>query len=705
MAETDKNDEEYPLDKYELKMTINELDSLIDEYRFEEAAQIADRVDWRRVKSVRLLCKVSDLYKINHRYEDSKSVLELAHDKYPKGRRIIFSLCELELKLNNYVRALQLYNEYINVAPKDPDRFVLQYKIYKAQDVGLREKIAVLEELSRHDFKDKWSYELAKLYKEAGEEALCIAECDELVACYGAGKFVYRALELKKSLTQLTPQQQERYERLVARYNPKPDAEVDSKADLELKPESAPEESIAAKDEGAEVTGALNSGTEADEDFVPEPLQEPVSAEAIGEMEEEISEIPEDQGGIRVQPLVAEESIFSAENLQKRIAKGFRDLENYDPFLSQETDGQYKMVMQEDAKPEKQITGQLDLGEIMEEWEKVRRGFYENNGFDPEELPIRMQNNPAQETEFSHGRKKRITRSWDQDEVQRALQIRDDEDVGMNFDTHLFVTKESGEFPAEYEIEKPSKSAVRGDTAPMPFYMHSEESIRELSDALERIRLEGNRGNVIITGDEGVGRMSLVRELVQRYRRLNPNFVGQIVKTKGYKMTRQNLRNVLTRIPFGVLLIQRASSMSEEVTAALEEFLQQDCPVIIIFVDRKGVMDAFLNDHRKLRAMFDARIDIASLGLDTLIDYAREYAAKQNCEIDEFGISALQSRVRSMQTVDHSVTLEDMRDLVDEAVYYAGRKTLSSIVDSISRRRGSDSDKTVLRDKDFLHYN
>ncbi len=680
------------MDKYELKMTIRELDTRIDEYKFEEAAQIADRVDWRKVKSVRILCKVSDVYKINRRYEDSKAVLELAHERYPKGRRIIFSLCELELKLSNYVRALQLYNEYINVAPKDSDRFVLQYKIYKAQNVSLPERIAVLEELSRHDFRDKWSFELAVLYTEAGEYTLAIAECDELIACYSDGKYVFRALELKKSLTKLTPQQQERFDRMNARYYPEP-------GDLQQEEDAAETYTEAG-------TGAGFSDVDAPPEFsdAADAVDMEVTVSDTSVIDEVVSDTSEDdvtdmafaESVAEIRPMPADEAVFSPESLQRRIAKGFKDIENYDPYLAQETDGQYKMVMQDDAKPEKQITGQLDLSEIMEEWEKVRRGFYETNGFDPEEPPIRVAS--------GNGgiRRKPNTKSWDPGEVHRALQIRDDE--GVNFDTHLFVTEDGGEFPAEYDVDRAPVEQEKAGAYRVP-YLHSEDSIQKLTEAIEEISLEGDKGNVVITGDERSGRLELARELVQRYRQINPNFVGQIVKVKGYKITRENLHRVLTRIPFGVLIVERAYSMSEEAAAALEEFLKEkECAVLVILIGRKGVMDAFLSDHRKLRTMFSARMDIEALSIETLVEYAREYAHKQNCIIDEFGVSALQSRIHSMQTVDHSVTLEDIRDLVDEAVYYAGRKTLSSIVDSISRRRNGISDQTVLHDKDFLHH-
>lgn len=164
------------MDKYELKVSLDEIDSLIAERRFADAADIADTIDWTRVKGVHVLCRISDLYKINKRYKDSRDLMEMAYERNPSGRKIIYSLCELELKLNNYIHALQLYNAFINVAPRDPDRFLLQYKLYKKQDVNVYEQIAVLEEFLQRDFRERWAYELAVLYQRAGEEQRCISQ-------------------------------------------------------------------------------------------------------------------------------------------------------------------------------------------------------------------------------------------------------------------------------------------------------------------------------------------------------------------------------------------------------------------------------------------------------------------------------------------------------------------------------------------------
>ena len=800
------------MDKYELKVTINEIDSLIARRRFKDAAEVADSVDWRRVKNVRTLCRISDVYKINRRYHDSKRVLELAYAKSPYGRQIIFSLCELELKLGNYVRALQLYNEYINVAPRDVDRYVLQYKLQKAQNVSVNERIAVLEEMARYDFRDKWAFELAKLYLEAGERTLCASECDEIVAFFGYGKYVYKALELKASFTELTQKQKALFRKMNGEETPESGQETASsskdgsaegidapQAAQEALPARGPEEeagqaqsgTIGAEQEkgsGAEqaddAAGQISEGgskePEAAEQAQPEvqpenqgenkpddqPVKEsgkepePAGQESIPALnrEPDVTEIPWEYEDYEVSPrelrkkTAAEgkrgrnrrqepadsrrsqrseipvkstpdhavfedhtfevggmdESMFSPEKMQETVAKGLRDLENYDTFLMQETDGQYAMVMQEEPKREKQITGQLNLEEIMQEWEKVKRDFYETNGLDTDD-PRDQEDDTAKVPHLMSSGEDRSgtsgTKSWDRREVHKALQIRDNDDENAGYDTSLFVTEGGGDFPEEFAVEQMTLTSTdKNRKVSGQMYLHSEDSIRQLSDALGRIFLEGGRGNVVITGDEGAGTLSLARELVRRYRQINPNFVGQIAKSEGRYITRENMLRVIPRMPFGALIIERASMMSEEGAAALCDLLAvPERSILIIMIDRKGVMDAFLSDHPRLRDMFPARVDIAALSVDTLLGYAREYAGKQQCEIDEYGMSALQSRILSTQTVEHSVTLEDIRDIVDEAIYYASRKTISSLVDSFSRRKGG-AQRIILRDKDFLHY-
>ena len=574
---------------------------------------MADSVDWRRVKNVRTLCRISDVYKINRRYHDSKRVLELAYAKSPYGRQIIFSLCELELKLGNYVRALQLYNEYINVAPRDVDRYVLQYKLQKAQNVSVNERIAVLEEMARYDFRDKWAFELAKLYLEAGERTLCASECDEIVAFFGYGKYVYKALELKASFTELTQKQKALFRKMNGEETPESGQETASsskdesvegndapQAAQEALPARGPEEeagqaqsgTIGAEQEkgsGAEqaydAAGQISEGgskePEAAEQAQPElqpedqgenkpddhPVKEsgkepePAGQESIPALnrEPDVTEIPWEYEEYEVSPRElrkktasegkrgrnrrqepagsrksqrteipvkstpdhavfedhtfevggVDESMFSPEKMQETVAKGLRDLENYDTFLMQETDGQYAMVMQEEPKREKQITGQLNLEEIMQEWEKVKRDFYETNGLDADD-PRDQEDDTAKVPHLMSSGEDRSgtsgTKSWDRREVHKALQIRDNDDENAGYDTSLFVTEGGGDFPEEFAVEERKVGVSQ-------LFVHNEDRTEKLEhgdgvawaellpfDERVKLRHGGGRG-AVLAGD------------------------------------------------------------------------------------------------------------------------------------------------------------------------------------------------------------
>ena len=203
------------MDKYEYKLRSEEIKSLIKKREFVKAVEIADTIDWSRVRSVSMLCTISDLYKINRRYKEAKDILVQAYEKNPGGRTIIYSLCELCIKTDDVVGAIEYYKEYVQLAPMDSGKFILQYKIYEAQDVSLEERIAVLEELKKRDYREKWGYELAYLYHRIGLGTKCVEECDELILWFREGKYIKKAMELKMLHQQLTQEQEVLYKNMI----------------------------------------------------------------------------------------------------------------------------------------------------------------------------------------------------------------------------------------------------------------------------------------------------------------------------------------------------------------------------------------------------------------------------------------------------------------------------------------------------------
>ncbi len=210
------------MDKYEYKMRAEEIRGLIREKEYAEAVRIADTIDWRRVKNVSMLCTVSDLYKINRRFEESRDLLLLAYDKRPGSRTIVYSLCELAIKMGDVVQAVEYYKEYVQVAQNDTGRYILQYKLYEAQEVSLEERIEVLEEFKKRDYREKWGYELAYLYHRIGLETKCVEECDQLILWFGKGRYVIKAMELKMLHEPLTTEQEIKYRELKGGVRPKP---------------------------------------------------------------------------------------------------------------------------------------------------------------------------------------------------------------------------------------------------------------------------------------------------------------------------------------------------------------------------------------------------------------------------------------------------------------------------------------------------
>ena len=465
------------MDKQEYKLKAEEIKALISKREFQKAVKIADEIDWTRVRSVAMLCTVSDLYKVNRRYKESKELLLMAYERHPGGRMILYSLCELCIKMGEVVQAIEYYKEFVQLAPMDNGKFVLQYKLYEAQEVSLEERIAVLEELKKRDYREKWGYELAYLYHRIGLATKCVEECDQLILWFSEGRYVKKAMELKMLHQPLSSVQQASYEHLIggkketlppqkqpAKEVVKPPEELD----IQVKPmkmgkydtinlQKALAESmkeVLSNEESTPVQAAVHqepvtepglgpvtsqimapmydTGTNLQEVFftdnteemaqelkpaevsVPEkelkkntpatevdidkpPFQE-ASQEASNEqivpkvvkevpLEPKIQEISRDRVREAQEPVrtggTTEEvtkEIPSIKEIMKRPL--VQPVQEEIPaqmakLLTQDYDGQISLVVPEEARVEKQITGQMNIDEVLVEWEKTKKEYEE----------------------------------------------------------------------------------------------------------------------------------------------------------------------------------------------------------------------------------------------------------------------------------------------------------------------------------------
>ena len=395
---------------------------------------------------------------------------------------------------------------------------------------------------------------------------------------------------------------------------------------------------------------------------------------------------------IRVAPL--DQSIISEESLQETVARGMRDLENYGAVRQDDGDDSYVITPEEEKEKKRPSTGQLDLQGIMSEWEKVRQdndpaghetfSRVKTNTDAPEEedaaadLPEEVQGGEDMETD-EDSESTSSTRPWNPEEVREAMRRRKAREA---------LSREDEELSWHNPVRG---SAEAGNT---------EEAV------LGAMSLDGYTGNVIITGEEGSGTLDTARNLIDRYKELNPDFDGKIAKTAGALIRAENLAKRIPKLEGGALIIEHASGMSTEAVTALCTLLaENDRHIIVFLIDKKPFMDTMLYEQRKLRRAFTARIDLAALSQDTLLSYAVEYAAGLEYSMDDSAIDALRERIEDIQIEEeHNVSLEEIREMVDEAIDYANRKSLSNLVGKLSGRRYGKDNMIILHDRDFLHY-
>ncbi len=412
------------MDKYEYKIKSEEIKELIAQREFARAAEIADTIDWRRVKSVMMLCTISDLYKMNRRYEDSRDLLLLAYDRHPGGRTIVYALSELSIKTGEIPQAVEYCKEFVNIAPRDPGRYILQYKIYEAQGVGLEERIEVLEELKKHDYREKWAYELAYLYHRIGLASKCVDECDEMIVWFGDGKYVIKAMELKMLHQPLTPDQQYKYDRRFAPVvEEMPVEETNEDATVM---EEIPQEMYAPADASEEeVSGstAIWSGQDV-----------AVAMEPLGIDTEATKRFPIEEINIQVKTMDPGNE-YNTINLQAELAAGLKEvLENEKAASNEEiTRAIVAPMMQTDNIDREEVTKILQMPVV------------------PEESEVTTQEAEALEQE--------PTIIWNKEEIMAETENTEQEET----DTEEEVSAE--EVPAEEDV---AEEELLGDTEEIP---------------------------------------------------------------------------------------------------------------------------------------------------------------------------------------------------------------------------------------------
>ena len=366
------------MDKYEFQIKTEQLGKLLKKGDYKTAAKIADSIDWRKVRNVGLLLKVAEAYEKTERYEDCYEILNIAYDCAPIGRMIVYKMVEIAVMLKDFDEAVELYKEFVRIAPHDLGRYVLKYEIYKGRGSSLEDQIAILEEYKSREYQEEWAYELAELYYKAGMHSKCVEECDDLILWFSEGEFVMKAMELKMRIQPLTASQEQKYRQMVKgpaseeikvrpvnldRFNTTnlQAAVAEGLQDLMRQETEAegqePEESIQRPEEPAQEP----------EESVEEPEEEPE------ESVEEPAEVPEETAAG-----LSPESVENTEPSEDRKPSGVSwsgaspDTTQLPKFIGQDESGQLTFDMEENVL-DRQITGQLSIEDILSDWEVKKR--------------------------------------------------------------------------------------------------------------------------------------------------------------------------------------------------------------------------------------------------------------------------------------------------------------------------------------------
>ena len=956
------------MDKYEYKLRSDEIVKLIEEEKYVEAANIADMIDWRRVKSITMLLKVSALYRVNRRNEDSKAVLQIAYERYPANRAVLYSLCEVSVELDDVVAAIEYYKEFVKLAPRDNGVFTLRYRILEAQEASLEERIELLEELKKRDYQEEWAYELAYLYHRVGLATKCVEECDDLVLWFGDGPYVMKAMELKMLHAPLTPIQQKKYDMAKARqsqedyaagdtyseenyseeesyaedgygaeaaypeenysgeesypedgygaedvypeenyseeeshvedgygvedaypeenYNEEPypeddyrteeiytedtyladNAEVDNidnyaveenqsvssayrdtgSIDMSqyntinlqkvvaesMKELFADDEDIFAEEradivqpedihqENATETEASNPSVEDNtliqEDHEELPQSEPETTEKeqpvpvhtsrVAQMVTGVSEIaPEPHTGAISKVFVPGEDArvirqdtdmdmlrdITEESVQEehdRLEENGENVFDEQPTLQEEIasipvpeEEVADAVQEEEQDTQEEVfhpmTGQMNLDEVLGEWERMKQEnaakhkeevrklvlqqtgkIFENfdnsvkNGIfgelekedegEVEELTEIEDTPDMEETELQE----KITESqaWmDEENETESVELSDaeesmeeieeaapeqeeypeeeyvddnaEEDSGEILETQEINldTAEIGDLPdkiietTDKETKGVRKEEIRDFTTEeqelFENFAVTKKIRKQIIYALDKMSLAAYTGNVIITGEAGLGTVRLAKNLIREYQALDANFSGKVAKITGEKLNLRDLSEVFAKLGNGALIIEKANGITQDKLYEMANLLNQDnLGLVVIMEDTRKEITHLLEKQAFISDYFNIRIDLMEMDNNALVDYAKNYALALEYSIDELGTLALYTRIANSQSGNHVVTKDEVRDIIDEAIWKSKKFNLKNFVDVLLAKRYDKEDMIVLRERDFM---
>ena len=741
------------VDKYEYQAKLEEMKKLVDKEEYEEAVAIADTIEWKRVRSVRTLCLVSEIYEIVGRAEDSKNILYRAYRRSPGSRQILYRLTEACVQTQDFDDAVEYYTEYVNLAPHDNNKYILKYEIYKGRGSSVEEQIQVLEELKRQEYTEQWAYELARLYAQAGMIDKCIAECDDLALWFHNGEYVVQALELKKKYAPLTPEQQTIYD------NPS------SIVDMETK-EAAIEAAVPTLDE--EITKELpKSETEVIADSIMMNTEKEIAA-AVAEHKEETTQEEQTAEPARPKDFNTVEMQNELANSMRQILSGMRGSKSAaepEPI----PEAAVAATQEEEPEEEQQMEGQMSIDDIL-------TGAAEESKQSPvseaapaaqveetqpqdilsaetinlsdsihreigdrdlrsyaTELAARQREAAAVQIPVPEPVKEPVLKDvpvMNKEEKEKQQPVQEEvQDVQPVQEAVQAVEPEKPAEAAEAAEETPAQTAQQEAEPqqpkidPMSYVRNGldekeksllgfwssirgmNEQVNEVVTLMMRSILTdktSSHGNVLLIGDAGNGRTTLALGMAKILGRCKGLQSQKVAKIYAEDLNGKDIAATVNKIAGGILIIEEAGDLSDNAAAQLSMAMDFKTDGLIVFLEdeRRYLMD-LLGRNPQFAQKFDITLNVPTLTNDELVEFGKYYALQNDCVMDDSAVLTLYDGIGVLQNSEQPVAILDVKEIMDKAIKKANKFSLGKLFSTVSGKRYDAEDRIIIKGKYF----
>lgn len=661
----------------------------------EEAAEIADSINWNKVRNVNDLVKAGEIYEKVGRYEESREIFLNAYDRSPIGRTIIYRLAEIAIKMQDYDGAQEYYDEFVSIAPHDNQRYILMYRIKKAQGASYEELIPILEEFKEQEYTEEWAFELAYLYHKAGRKKECLEACDELVLWFGDGPYVERALKLKMLYKPLAKTQDEKQSQV----------QEETEKEIVIPTENIPYTPLAEK-ENQKIEKTQKVAAKFNFQNV---LGEDTDGQIRLIMKEKAVSEPQIKGQITLKEILEEwEEPAASEDedfAEPVLTEAKEDFESVKAKALQEAED--IMIRLNDVLPkiETAKTPEELFGNVNSILDKeIARVSSENNEIDEqlrrlerELLLSAQQTAPKVETNFTvfenlETKKKTESRAFERKALSPQPNVKIEaenlSDVDFTIEDVQHLTEKQKAIFSYFVPVKGMEAQLCKTLSNMKAYFEEYP--------------HSSAKNLVIQGCQGCGKTVLATSIIKVLQEETGRLTGKVGKIDAAALNQKDIKQLLKKVAGGCLIIEKAGDLDKSAVFTLSLILEQEnSGVFLILEDTAAGMKKVLSMDSGFAKKFSEVINVPIFTNDELIGFANSYANELGYVIDEMAVLALHNRISNIEKLDQVTTLVEVKDIIDGAVEKEANGGIRKALNILTAKRYTDDDKIVLTEKDF----